>query len=120
MAEWFSSGLIIDAILVLVVLEAAALLWWNRRTGRGPAPLPLLCNLASGAALMLAVRASLTDSGWPIVAACLFGSLLAHVGELAIRLRRTSRRETQPQPEPQLRDVGTPAKIVAFPLRRQG
>ena len=65
MTELFASGRIVDAILVLVALEAAALLLWRRRTGRGPAPVPLLCNLASGAALMLAVPLVLTylDTG---------------------------------------------------------
>ena len=120
MAEWFSSGRIIDAILILVALEAAALLWWHRRTGRGPAPLPLLCNLASGAALMLAVRAALAGADWPVIAACLFGSLLAHGSELAVRLRGSSGSRIQPQPEPQVREGGTAAKIVAFPQRRHG
>jgi hypothetical protein len=86
MSELFASGRIIDLILVLVALEAAALLLWRARSGRGPAPVPLLCNLASGAALMLALRAALTGAAWPVIAGCLVGSLLAHATELGLRL----------------------------------
>lgn len=92
LAGLFASGRVIDAILVLVALEAVALLAWRARTGRGPAPRPLLCNLASGAALMLAVRASLTGAAWPVVAACLLGALGAHAGELALRIRDSAPR----------------------------
>ena len=87
MAEWFSSGRIVDAILVLVALEALALLALRWRTGRGPAPVALLCNLASGAALMLAVRAALIAAGWPVVAFWMLVSLVAHLGDLVPRLR---------------------------------
>ncbi|WP_375463685.1 hypothetical protein [uncultured Methylobacterium sp.] len=88
MAAWFASGRIIDAILVLVALEAVALLVLRRRAGRGPAPAKMLCNLASGASLMLAVRAGLVGADWPVVALCLMAALAAHLGELSLRLRR--------------------------------
>ncbi|GJD94629.1 hypothetical protein [Methylobacterium iners] len=90
MSELFASGRIIDLILVLVALEAVALLVWRSRSGGGPAPLPLLCNLAAGAALMLALRGALTGASWPVIAACLVGALLAHVTELGLRLRAGS------------------------------
>ena len=54
MAALFASGRIVDAILVLVALEALgtpALAPADRARARSG---PLLCNLASGAALMLA------------------------------------------------------------------
>lgn len=86
MEAWFASGRIIDAILVLVAAEAVLLLALHRRTGRGPAPLPLLCNLASGAALMLALRAALVGAEWPVVALCLAAALGAHLGDLGPRL----------------------------------
>jgi hypothetical protein len=87
MAEWFATGRIVDAILVLVAAEAAMLLAFRWRTGRGPAPVPLLCNLVSGAALMLAVRAALVQSPWPVVAGWMLVSLGAHLGDLVPRLR---------------------------------
>jgi hypothetical protein len=65
-AAAFASGRIVDGILLLVACEALALAWIGRR--RGP-PLPsLLANLASGAALMLALRAALVGAGWVAVA----------------------------------------------------
>lgn len=88
MAAWFASGRIIDAILGLVALEAAVLLVLRHRTGRGPAPAKMMCNLASGASLMLAVRAALVGAAWPLVALGLIGALAAHAAELSLRLRR--------------------------------
>ena len=88
MATWFASGRIVDAILVLVVIEAIVLLALRQRTGRGPAPVQLLCNLGSGAALMLAVRAALVQAPWPVVAGWMLASLAAHLADLVPRLRR--------------------------------
>ena len=114
MSELFASGRIIDAILVLVAIEAAFLLAWRARTGRGPAPIPLLCNLASGASLMLALRAALTGAAWP-VAACLIASLVAHLSELVLRFRADAR----PAPRAAERRDGPAApKVVVFPGRQ--
>ncbi|MCJ2034265.1 hypothetical protein [Methylobacterium sp. J-068] len=83
MAGLFASGRIIDAILVLVALEALVLILWRRRDGL---PLPLVCNLTSGAALMLALRAALTGADWTAIAGCLAVSGLAHGMEMTLRL----------------------------------
>lgn len=87
MAELFASGRIVDVIVALVALEALLLVALRLRFGRGPTPAALLSNLASGAALMLAVRAALTGADWPIVAAWLLAALLAHLTEMMIRFR---------------------------------
>ena len=87
MTAWFASGRIVDVILVLVAIEAVVLLALRHWTGRGPAPVPLLCNLGSGAALMLAVRAALVQAPWPVVAGWMLASLAAHLGDLVPRLR---------------------------------
>ena len=87
-ATLFASGRIVDAILVLVALEALVLLGVRARWGRGPAPGALLSNLASGAALMLALRAALTGAAWLSVAAWLAAALAAHIAEMVIRFRR--------------------------------
>ena len=87
MAELFSSGRIVDVIVALVVLEALLLVGLRLRRGRGPAPAALLSTLASGAALMLAVRAALTGADWPFVAAWLLAALFAHLTEMMIRFR---------------------------------
>lgn len=89
MAEMFVSGRIVDVILVLVAAEALVLLAVRARWGRGPAPGALLTNLASGAALMLALRAALTGAAWPGIAACLIVALAAHLADLALRFRRS-------------------------------
>jgi hypothetical protein len=88
----FASGRIIDAILVLVAIEALVLILWRR----GSSPLPLLCNLTSGAALMLAVRAALTGADWTVVAGCLALSGLAHGTEMVLRLDGTERAAPRP------------------------
>lgn len=87
MEELFAGGRIVDAILVMVAIEAAALFAWMRRRGRARLAWSLLPNLASGACLMLALRAALSDGWWGWVALCLAGSLAAHVADLAGRLR---------------------------------
>ena len=59
LASLFASGRIIDVILGLVALEAAVLVAWRLHGRDRPLLPPLFCNLASGAALMLAIRAAL-------------------------------------------------------------
>ena len=80
-----TSGRAVDAILVLVCIEAALLVLWRRRTGRGPAVGAVLPNLASGAALLLTVRLALVDAWWGWLAATLALALLAHLLDLGIR-----------------------------------
>jgi hypothetical protein len=67
----FASGRIIDAILVLMALEAVVLLWFHRATGKGVGPRTLLPFLAAGVCLMLALRTALTGGSWTGVAAML-------------------------------------------------
>jgi hypothetical protein len=87
MSALFASGRIIDLILVMVVLEAAALAVWHRRTGRGVAPGAMAATIGSGAALMLAVRAALVGAWWGWVAMPLLAALLAHLVDLRGRWR---------------------------------
>ena len=82
---------LVDLVLLLTALEAAALTLYHRRTGRGIAPGALLPNLAAGACLLLALRAALRaalgGAGWPPIALALLGSLLAHLLDLRRRWR---------------------------------
>jgi hypothetical protein len=78
---------IVDAILLLVVLEAGALAFWHRRTGRGIAPAALAPNLCAGAALLLAVHAALAGAWWGWIAAALLAALIAHLLDLRGRWR---------------------------------
>jgi hypothetical protein len=86
--EWLRSGRLLDAILLLIVLEAVVLGWWHSRTGRGIAPLDLCLNLAAGALLLLALRAALSAGVAAAAAPWLAAALVAHVADLARRWQR--------------------------------
>ncbi|URD39872.1 hypothetical protein M6G65_04500 [Methylobacterium tardum] len=105
-ATAFASGRIADGILLLVACEALALAWIGRR--RGP-PLPsLLANLASGAALMLALRAALVGAGWVAVAGWMLAGLVTHLADLGLRFRAATAQRRSPAP------TGTSLQTAAF------
>ncbi|MEM1025277.1 MAG: hypothetical protein AAGD10_02185 [Myxococcota bacterium] len=81
MADWIASGRAIDAILVLLVLEAMVLPWLLPGVRRSAA----LANLAAGAFLMLALRSALAGWDWRLSALFLALSLPAHLFDLRIR-----------------------------------
>lgn len=87
MQDLFASGRAIDIIVAIMVVEAIALLAYRRTTGRGPSAAETLANLASGAMIMLAVRAALTGSDWTTTAAFLLAAFAAHLADLALRFR---------------------------------
>lgn len=80
MEAWFASGRIVDALLVLVLLEAIVFL----RAGRGRLLLP---NLAAGACLLLALRAALTGAPVALLGLWLALAGLAHGVDVAGRWR---------------------------------
>lgn len=80
----FASGRIVDLILVGVAAEAVLLLVLCRGAARFA---PFGATIAAGAALMLALRAALTGSAWPVVAVWMLVGLVAHVADLALRRR---------------------------------
>ena len=88
MAELFASGRLVDLILILVVIEAVALLLYWGRAKRGVAPFDWLPNLCAGAFLLLALRATLGGGGWTLASGCLAAAGLAHVADLYRRWRR--------------------------------
>lgn len=87
--ELFAGGKIADAILALMMLELLVLLWLRSRLGSGPSPAELLTGLGAGAALLLALRASLKGSDWRAIAVWLVIALMAHVADLMLRWNRT-------------------------------
>jgi hypothetical protein len=82
----FASGRVVDIALALMLLEAAWLWVYRRMRGRAFPPADLAWNLAAGACLLLALRAALTQAGWPWVALFLSAALVAHVGDFRRRL----------------------------------
>lgn len=82
-----ANGRLIDLILVLVALEAVVLIGIYRFSGRGLPPAQVLAFLASGACLMVALKAALLQSGWMMVALALGGAGVAHVADLWLRWR---------------------------------
>jgi len=88
MAELFASGRLVDLILIVVVIEALALLLLWRRAGQGVAPSDLLPNLCAGALLLLALRAVLAGAGWMTASLCLAAAGFAHLIDIHRRWRR--------------------------------
>ncbi len=85
MAALFASGRIIDLILAFTVLEAVALMWWHRRSGRGPPAGAIFGNILAGMCLLLALRVALTGGWWGWTALALLAALLAHAFDLSQR-----------------------------------
>lgn len=91
MEAFFASGRAIDLVLALLALETAGLLALRRWRGVGPRPGAVLAFAASGAALMLALRAALTGAAWPAIALWLCVAFIAHGLDLALRWPRSGR-----------------------------
>ena len=83
MNGWLLHG--VDAVLVVTLLEAAALLAYHRRTGKGLAPRDFVANLLAGLCLMLALRAALAAAPVAWAAAALVAAGAAHAADLRIR-----------------------------------
>nr|WP_294528619.1 hypothetical protein [uncultured Rhodopila sp.] len=73
---------LIDAILLLTVVEVVVLVRW-----RGVRSRVAWGMILPGMFLLLALRAALADAAWPWVPAALTGALVAHSAELWARFR---------------------------------
>ncbi len=89
MAEWFAHGRLIDAIVLLMVFESAALLFLRKKLRHGLSTAALASTLAAGAALLMALRAALTGEAWIGIAGWLCIALVAHVIDLTLRWNRS-------------------------------
>jgi hypothetical protein len=78
---------LIDVVIAITLLEAAALSLHHRLTGKGVAPGDFIVNLASGLCLMLALRGALSDAstGWVLMPLALAG--LVHAFDISRRWR---------------------------------
>jgi hypothetical protein len=84
-AELFSSGRAVDAILMFMVFELIVLIIVRKKAARGLQPVPLMVSLAAGAALLLSLRAALVGQSWRTIAAWLILALIAHLLDLTLR-----------------------------------
>ena len=85
---------LIDAILLGVALEFAASSVLLARRGVSRLVLPLLLYLFSGAALLAALRAALSDAAPHWIALALLASGAAHVGSMRELYRIVTPRRT--------------------------
>ncbi len=83
--EMIANGRIVDVMLAFIALEIAFVVGYRRMTGGGIALIPLLTNIGAGGSLILALRMSISDAGWPWVAGCLLCALFFHLADLAQR-----------------------------------
>ena len=81
---------LIDLVIAVTLLEMAALVLYRRFTGRGLTLVDLVPALGAGLALMLAVRAALSDAAWVWVAAALLAAGLAHLIDMRRRWPRSA------------------------------
>lgn len=88
MGELFASGRVVDCILVFMAIESLGLIVVHRLRRSGPSPRELIVSLSAGAALLLALRAAVVGSHWPVVALWLVVALIAHLSDLRLRWTR--------------------------------
>lgn len=81
MGAWLADARLIDAILCLVLAEALVLFAWRRA-------FLLLPTLASGAALLAALRFALAGAEAEWIGIALLFAAAAHGLDLGLRLRR--------------------------------
>ena len=82
---FFSSGRIADLVLAFMVVEVAILVALRVVARRGVPLGDLVWITASGACLILALRAALTGAAWWWIGLALSGSLASHLMDLRRR-----------------------------------
>lgn len=81
---------LVDAVILLTLLEAVVLVALRRSTGAGVAVRDFIVNLGSGLCLMLALRGALAGTGGVVIAAWLLAAGLLHAADLALRWSRAA------------------------------
>lgn len=80
--------LLVDGIIALTLVEFAVLIWLYRRRRSGISPNEIGLNIASGLALMIALRIALTEGQRWAMLACLATAGLLHGLDIIRRWRR--------------------------------
>ncbi len=88
MTAWFTDGTVFAVILALTLAEAAGLILWHQRTGRGLGVLDVIFQLAAGACLLLAAWLALRGANAGFVGLSLAAAGVAHLLDLRRRLKR--------------------------------
>ncbi len=88
LGDLFESGRIADLIIALTVAEGLVLWLIYATKGWGLRPARLAMMLMPGIFLLLALRLALTGAWWGWIAVMLAAALVAHLGDLALRLSR--------------------------------
>lgn len=86
----------VDVVIAITLLECAALALHRRLTGAGMALRDIALNMASGLALMLALRSALSDAHAAWILACLLAAGLAHGADITLRWRRSAQPDSTP------------------------
>ena len=90
----FSIATVIDAVIVVTLVECAALTLWHRVSGTGVAPRDFALNLLSGLCLMFALRCLARDAGSAWIALFLLAAGIAHAADIVRRWQRAARDNT--------------------------
>lgn len=85
MSDWLASGRLVDAILMLMAAEAAAITLVGSRMRL--ALRDVGASLVAGACLLLALRAALTGATTHWILLCLALAFVAHLVDMAARRR---------------------------------
>lgn len=87
MEKLFNSGLLVDLVLLIVILEAGVLVAYFLFKRRGIPLADLLPNLFAGVFLLLALRTVIVGGGWMTACVYLAAAGLSHVIDLKRRWR---------------------------------
>ena len=79
---------LVDAVIMLTLLEVLVLFVIHRRSGAGVAPREIVLNLLSGLSLMVALRAALAQWGAVFILSALLIAGILHSIDLHRRWRR--------------------------------
>ena len=86
MDEFVTSGHAADLILAVMALEAVFLTVFLKKLGLNRALPGFLAALVAGAALVVALRAALTNGALTLILVCMGVSFVAHLFELALKI----------------------------------
>ena len=89
MESLVATGGLLDLVLLLIGLEIVGLWLIRKRLKKLPSLTNLLPNILAGAALILALRLSLTGASWVWIPTLLTLSLIAHLSDLWLRVQNT-------------------------------